>query len=144
MQIENIIAVAVLVLAVGSVLGIRFYKLYKENKNVSFDDFIDLYGDKIVEVLKDSIKLLTIKPENFETKEQYEKAIIKDAVEYIKTNYGELNIDINLLGLVIDNDTLSNIVYQVLHNNYKEAFSILSNDVILHNINLYDTTALYE
>lgn len=144
MQIENIIAVAVLILAVGSVLGIRFYKLRKENKNASFDDFIDLYGDKIVEVLKDSIKLLTIKPENFETKEQYEKAIIKDAAEYIKTNYGELNIDIKLLGLVIDNDTLSDIVYQVLHNNYKEAFSILGNDVILHNINLYDTTALCE
>lgn len=142
MQIENLIAVGVLILAVGLVIGIKLYKSHKENKNISLDDFINLYGDKIIEVLKDSIKLLTITPEKFETKEEYEKAIIKDAVEYIKTNYGELNIDISLLGIIIDNDTLTNIVYQILHNNYKEAFSILGENVILHNIKLYDVDEL--
>lgn len=141
MQIENIIAVCILILGIAIILGIRLYKFKKQGKTLK--DFIDLYGDKIIDVLKDSIKILTIKPESYDTKEDYEKAIIENSLEYIKTNYQSLDIDIGLLGFTIDNDLLTtDILYEFLHANYKEVFSVLSDEIIKNNSSLIDTSAL--
>lgn len=140
MQIENIIAVGIALVGIAIIHGIRLYKYKKEDK--SFGDFVDAYGDQIIEVLKDSIRILMIKPENFESKEDFEKAVIENSLEYIKTNYQALNVDIGFLGELIDNDMLTEVLYKVLHANYKEAFSILSDEIIKNNSNLIDTSAL--
>lgn len=140
MQIENVIAVGILVIGIAIILGIRLYKFKKQGKTLK--DFIDLYGDRVIEVLKDSIRILSIKPENYDTKEDYEKAIIENSLEYIKTNYQSLDIDVGLLGFTIDNDLLTDILYEFLHANYKEAFSVLSDEIIKNNSNLIDASAL--
>ena len=140
MQIENTIAVGILVIGIAIILGIRLYNFKKHGKTLK--DFIDLYGDKIIEVLKDSIRILTIKPENYDTREEYEKAIIENSLEYIKTNYRLLDIDVGLLGFTIDNGLLTEILYEFLHTNYKEAFSVLSDEIIKKNSNLIDASAL--
>lgn len=140
MQIENIIAVGILVVGIAMILGIRLYKYKKDGK--TFDEFVNIYGDRIIEVLKDSIRILTIKPENYSTRDEFEKAIIENSLEYIKTNYQSLDIDIEWLGYLIDNDMMTDILYNFLHANYKEAFSILSDEIIKNNSNLIDTSAL--
>ena len=141
MQTENIVAAVILIILVGVVIGVRFYKLRKEGKTL--EDFISMYGNCIIEALKDSIRILTLKIDNYKTKEEYEKAIIDATVVYIKTNYTTLGIDVGFLENAINNGLLTDIIYNIFNKNYKEAFSDISTEIINTHYDLYDTETLY-
>lgn len=142
MQTENVVGAVILVLAIAVILVIRLYTSYKDGKRFSLNEFIDLYGDEIVKVLKDSIRILSLKIDNYSSKEEYEKAIIETTVEYIKSNYMTLDVDIGILADIIDSGDIADFVYSVLQKNYKEAFSELSKDIIEGHSELYNKKVL--
>lgn len=131
------IGAAIVVVAVIAIIGIRLYKSHKSGKEVTFDEFIDMYGDQIIAVLKDVIVLLQINIDQFESREDYEKAIISTTIDKLKENAGELGIDTQILGL-FDTKALTEIVYSVFSGNIVNIFSVLSGDAISQNSNMYE------
>lgn len=131
------VGAAVVVVAVIVIIGIRLYKSHKSGKEVTFDEFIDMYGDQIIAVLKDVIVLLQINIDQFESREDYEKAIISTTIDKLKENAGELGIDAQILGL-FDTKALTEIVYSVFSGNIVNIFSVLSGDAISQNSNMYE------
>ena len=142
MSIENIISVVIIVLAAGLAIGLRIYTLKKNNKKITFNDFINHYADNIINVLKDSVKTLMIKLDNFDSREAYEKAIIENTVESIRSNYESLGITLECIDS-ITNKEMTNIVYNLLHKNYKQVFADISIEIISNYSNLYDTETLF-
>lgn len=137
-NIISIIGIIVFVLAVGIVGGIKIYQIYKKNgKKFNLKEFIDTYGDQIIAVLKDVVTFLKTSENEYSSKEEYEKAIIELTIEQIKQNYKEIGIDVSILSL-IDSDTLANIVYDILHGNAINIFSVLDADYIASHKKLYD------
>lgn len=131
------VGAAVVVVAVIAIIGIRLYKSHKSGKEVTFDEFIDMYGDQIIAVLKDVIVLLQINIDQFESREDYEKAIISTTIDKLKENAGELGIDAQILGL-FDTKALTEIVYSVFSGNIVNIFSVLSGDAISQNSSMYE------
>lgn len=131
------VGAAVVVVAVIVIIGIRLYKSHKSGKEVTFDEFIDMYGDQIIAVLKDVIVLLQINIDQFESREDYEKAIISTTIDKLKENAGELGIDAQILGL-FDTKALTEIVYSVFSGNIVNIFSVLSGDAISQNSSMYE------
>ena len=137
-NIITIIAIAIFVIAVGTIGGIKIYQTYKKNgKKFDLKEFIDTYGDQIIEVLKDIVTFLKTNEYDYDTKEDYEKAIIELTIEQIKQNYKEMNIDLKVLSL-IDTSTLTTIIYDILHGNAIDIFSVLDPSEISKNKHLYD------
>lgn len=125
MTLFNIIATCVILVSIAIIIGIRIYKLRKDNKTITIETFIDLYGDQIIAALKDVILILQIRVEAFNTKEEYEREIISTTIDKIKENYTEMNIDMSLINL-LDTDALTEIVYSVFNGNLINIFSVLA------------------
>lgn len=131
------VGAAVVVVAVAIIIGIRIYKSHKAGQKINFDTFIDMYGDQIINVLKDVIVLLQIDINKFASKEEYEKAIISTTIEKLKENAEELGIDPQIIGL-FDTKALTEIVYSVFNGNIVKVFSVLSSDTIKENSKMYE------
>ncbi len=141
-NIINIICIAIFLVAIGVVAAIKLYQTYKKNgEEFNLKDFIDKYGDKIIEVLKDVVKLLKVSESDYSTKEEYEKKIIELTIEEITQNYKEIGIDIDLI-TIISAESLSNIIYDILHGNAIDIFSVLDVEDINNNKNLYDNNVV--
>ena len=137
-NIISIIGIIVFILAVGIVGGIKIYQIYKKNgKKFNLKEFIDTYGDQIIAVLKDIVTFLKTSENEYSSKEEYEKAIIELTIEQIKQNYKEMGIDVSVLSL-IDSNTLSTIIYDILHGNAIDIFSVLDANYIAEHKSLYD------
>lgn len=137
-NIISIIGIIVFILAVSIVGGIKIYQIYKRSgKKFNLKEFIDTYGDQIIAVLKDIVSFLKTSENEYSSKEEYEKAIIELTIEQIKQNYKEMGINVSILSL-IDSDTLSAIVYDILHGNAIDIFSVLDGDYIVEHKRLYD------
>lgn len=137
-NIISIIGIIVFILAVGIVGGIKIYQIYKRSgKKFNLKEFIDTYGDQIIAVLKDIVSFLKTSENEYSSKEEYEKAIIELTIEQIKQNYKEMGIDISVLSL-IDSNTLSTIIYDILHGNAIDIFSVLDANYIAEHKSLYD------
>ena len=136
MSVPNIIAIGILLVAIIAILGIRLYTLRKNN-DVTFDQFISLYGNQIIEVLKDVIDILQIRIEDFEDKESYEKAIISTTVDIIKENSEKFGIDSTIIDL-FDTESLTEIVYNIFTKASVEIFSVVDSNSITKNSNLYE------
>lgn len=137
-NIISIIGIIIFVLAVGIVGGIKIYQIYKKSgKKFNLKEFIDTYGDQIIAVLKDIVTFLKTSENEYSSKEEYEKAIIELTIEQIKQNYKEMGIDVSVLSL-IDSETLSTIVYDILHGNAIDIFSVLDANYIAEHKSLYD------
>ena len=142
MSTTNIICICVFAVAVISIATIKIYKTYKnKNKKFNLSEFISTYGDQIIAILKDVVKLLKVSESEYPTKEDYEKAIIELTIEEIKQNYDELNIDVSILNL-IDSKTLATIICDILHGNAINIFSVLDASVIDEHKNLYDESVV--
>lgn len=140
MEYINIICVSVLALAIGIIAGIKLYKVYR-NKKFNINEFIDLYGDKIIDVMKSIVKVLKTSQSEYSTREEYEKAIIELTIEELKQNYKNLGINPDLL-ILIDSKTLSNMIYDLLHKHSIDIFSVLTAYDITENKNLYDDNVI--
>ena len=136
MSVPNIIAIGILLVAIIAILGIRLYTLRKNN-DVTFDQFISLYGNQIIEVLKDVIDILQIRIEDFEDKESYEKAIISTTVDIIKENSEKFGIDSTIIDL-FDTESLTEIIYNIFTKASVEIFSVVDSNSITKNSNLYE------
>ena len=137
-NIISIIGIIVFILAVSIVGGIKIYQIYKKSgKKFNLKEFIDTYGDQIIAVLKDIVSFLKTSENEYSSKEEYEKAIIELTIEQIKQNYKEMGIDISVLSL-IDSNTLTTIVYDILHGNAIDIFSVLDPNYITEHKSLYD------
>lgn len=136
MSVPNIIAIGILLVAIIAILGIRLYTLRKNN-DVTFDQFISLYGNQIIEVLKDVIDILQIRIEDFEDKESYEKTIISTTVDIIKENSEKFGIDSTIIDL-FDTESLTEIVYNIFTKASVEIFSVVDSNSITKNSNLYE------
>lgn len=137
-NIISIIGIIIFILAVSIVGGIKIYQIYKRSgKKFNLKEFIDTYGDQIIAVLKDIVSFLKTSENEYSSKEEYEKAIIELTIEQIKQNYKEMGIDISVLSL-IDSNTLSTIIYDILHGNAIDIFSVLDANYIAEHKSLYD------
>lgn len=143
MTFENFIALIVIIIFI--VIGIVIRMRQKKQDFGEFaDTFIEMYGDIIINCMKDCVTILTLKPENFTSREEYEKSIIENTIISIKDNYIGMGIDAAHLGFFIDNGIIIDVVYNILHKNYKEVFADLSEEIIKNNIELYDQEKLSE
>lgn len=136
MSIPNIIAAGILILLLIIIVGIDIYKIRKNNNEITFDQFIDLYGDRVIAVLEDVIKVLQVNINDFEDQESYEKAIISLTIKEIKENSTEFGIDTSIINL-FDTDVLTEAVYKIFNNNMVEIFSVLGSSKIGENQSLY-------
>lgn len=127
----GLIAGIVIVAAVAVIIGIKYYKQKKSTGvTISFDEFIDTYGQQIVHVLIDVIQLLKLDKGDYEDKSEYEYTVISVAIDKLKENSTELGIDKDIIEM-IDTDTLTGIVQRVLHN---ELLDIFNESVACQNI----------
>lgn len=139
----GLIAGIIIIAAVAVIIGIKYYKQRKSaGKAISFDEFINTYGQQIVHVLIDIIQLLKLDKGVYEDKKEYEYTVISMAIDKLKENSTELGIDKNIIEM-IDTDTLTGIVQKVLHN---ELLDIFNESIECQNIGhgVVDDTASYE
>ena len=78
----NMIAVGVIFVFAAAIIGIRLYK--NRNEKFDMDTFIDTYGDNIIEALQDAILILKINMDEFDSRDEYEKAIIRTTINSLK------------------------------------------------------------
>lgn len=129
----GLIAGIVIVAAVAVIIGIKYYKQRKTaGTDISFDEFIDTYGQQIVQVLIDVIQLLKLDAAEYEDKSEYEHTVISMAIDKLKENSTELGIDKKIIEMV-DTETLTNIVEKVLHNEVMEIFNESTKSVSICN-----------
>ena len=119
----GLIAGIIIIAAVAAIIGIEYYKQRKSTGTaISFDEFINTYGQQIVHVLIDIIQLLKLDKGVYEDKKEYEYTVISMAIDKLKENSTELGIDKNIIEM-IDTDTLTGIVQKVLHNELLDIFN---------------------
>jgi hypothetical protein len=122
MDYLGLISGLIIILAAALIIGIKVYTKKKATgKRISFDEFIDEYGQQIVNVLIDIIQLLKLDKGSYEDKNEYEYTIISITIDKLKENSVELGIDKDIIEMV-DTDTLTGIVQKVLHNELMEIF----------------------
>lgn len=125
--------ILILVLA-GVIIGIKMYRNRKTNP-ISMDEFIDTYGDQVIAVLQDIIKILKINMNDFKTKEEYEEALITATINALKENSIEFGIPVEVVEL-LDTESLTKIVQKILNQHRVDAFSVLDAEDVDKNKNL--------
>lgn len=119
----GLIAGIIILVAVAAIIAVKYYKKRKSTGvAISFDEFIDVYGQQIVHVLIDVIQLLKLDSGDYEDKDEYEYTVISVAIDKLKENSAELGIDTDIINMV-DTDTLTGIVQNVLHNELLDIFN---------------------
>lgn len=136
----SIIAGIIIVVICAIIIGIRVYRNRKTI--VDMDSFIDLYGDNIIAILQDVIKVLKIDMASYATKEEYETALINATINALKENSVELGIPTEVVDL-IDTDSLTTIIQKILNSRKVEAFSVLDSETIKKNETLLDKEVVY-
>ena len=131
----NFIAGIAVIVICTIIIGIRIFK--NESKPTSIQDFIDMYGDNIISVLKDIISILKIDMDNYVTKEEYEEEVIKIAINAIKENANELGMSQDIVNL-FDTDSLTKVIRNIFIENKCDIMSILGKETISNYTNIID------
>ena len=133
----NIIAAAVVIVCALGVLALKVYQAKKNGTEITFDSFLDTYGDDIITILQDTIVIMTVDMSNFESQEEYEKEIIHITVETLKKNCVHFGIPQKVVDLV-DTDTLTEWISNIFKSRKPDAFSVLDKETIESNENILD------
>lgn len=133
---ENVIASCFLIAIVALIIGLSVYKMRKQNKNMTIEEFIDTYHENIIRVLQDVVCIMQINIEEFEDKESYNKAIISTTIEKLKENAGELGIDRTLINL-FSTEALTNALYGLFYEEEYKIFSKIGYEAVASNAQLY-------
>ena len=120
-MIDNYIAALVLLLCVIICIAVIVYKRKKNNQDVSLDAFLSMYQQNLINVLQDVVELLMVNIDSFETKEEYERAIISTTITKLEENCEEFGINPVFFKL-INKDMLSDILYSLLYTNKLSIF----------------------
>ena len=131
----NFIAGIVIIIACAAIIGIRIYK--NGNRPTSIYDFIDMYGDNIIEILKDVIDILKVDMDNYTSKEEYEEEVIYTTITAIKENANELGMSQDIVNL-FDTESLTKIIHTVFIENKFDIISVLGKDTINAHNNIID------
>ena len=120
-MIDNYIAALVLLLCVIICIAVIVYKRKKNNQDISLDTFLSMYQQNLINVLQDVVELLMVNIDSFETKEEYERAIISTTITKLEENCEEFGINPVFFKL-INKDMLSDILYNLLYTNKLSIF----------------------
>lgn len=144
---ENIIAAVILIVAMAAIVGLTIHNMKKTNKNLTIDEFLNVYHDELIGVLQDVVALLLINIDEFVDKESYEKAIISTTIMKLEENCAEFGVDTSLFNL-FNKDTLTDMLYSLLHSEKLKVFlNSVPKTVIEAKPELYDevvVTAAHE
>ena len=136
MSVENIVACCILIIAVAAMIALTVYKSRKQNKEITIDQFIEIYYNNIIAVLQDVVSILQINTELFDDKESFDKAIINITITKIVENANELGIDTNLVNL-FNTDALTNAIYGLFREEEEEVFSAIGYEAMESKPELY-------
>lgn len=135
---ENIIAAAILVVAMACIICLTVYKMHRNNKNLTVDDFLNMYYDELIGLLQDVVALLLINIDEFDDKESYEKTIISTTIAKLEENCADFGIDTSLFNL-FNREILTDKLYTLLHSEKLKVFlNAVPKDVIETKPELYD------
>lgn len=137
MDIVGVVCAILLIVAVGGIIGVKLYKHCKDGGEFDFDYFVDEYGDAVISTLKSVISIIRISGYEFESKEQYEKMVVAMTIEEIKNKCEELGLDTSIFDY-IDLESLTSLIYDILHKNKISIFSVLNVAYIDENKKLFD------
>lgn len=136
-----VVTICIMAVAVALIAAIQIYKIRKNNKGMTMDQFIDAYGSQIIRILKDVViieqSILKINPNLFENKEDYEKAIINTALEKLIENSEDFGIDPSIVG-IFDVNTLTNIIHSIFVSHKIDIYSSVEPSDIAEHSELYD------
>ena len=92
---ENVIATIIFFVLMVGIIGLVVYKMKKTKPDITIEEFIETYYDNLIDVLKDSVKILSVEPSQYNDREEYLKAIINLAIEELNNNCEGFGIFIN-------------------------------------------------
>lgn len=123
----NIIVAIVLFVCAAGIIGIKVYQSKQKNQNYDFNNFIADYGDNIVKLLEQSIEIITTTydPENYASKEEYENAIICEAIDNLKEHCADFNVPEYIINL-LDTEKLAELITDIFHKNKIEVYSAIN------------------
>lgn len=123
----NIIVAIVLFVCAAGIIGVKVYQSKQKNQNYDFNNFIADYGDNIVKLLEQSIKIITstYNPEKYDSKEDYENAIICEAIDNLKEHCVDFNIPEYIINL-LDTEKLAELIMDIFYKNKIEIYSAIS------------------
>ena len=133
----NFIAGIVIVVICGIILAIRLFMNHKNGSKITMNDFIELYGNNIINVLKDVIDILKIDMSSYTTKEEYETVIIESTINILKENSIEFGIPEDIVTL-FDTEALTKIITNIFSDNKCDILSILAISTIEANKDIID------
>ena len=135
-----VVTICIMAVAVALIAAIQIYRIRKNNKGMTMDQFIDTYGSQIIRILKDVViieqSVLKINPNLFENKEDYEKAIINTALKLIE-NSENFGIDPSIVGM-FDVNTLTNIIHSIFVSHKIDIYSSIEPSDVAEHPELYD------
>ena len=141
MDTLKIIALAVFVVFIVGYFVVSIIN-YRKVKKFNLLDYIKLNDTKIIEALKGSARILEAEEGSYSSREEYEKDLISVTIEEIKQNYKNFGLKVIDIPLVIKSDYLVDMVYNILHKNYTDVFSVLDVEKMLENSKLYDSNVI--
>ena len=133
----NFIAAGVIIVAVVAILGIRIYKNSKNGTTYTMDQFIDEFGDNIIEVLKDIISIMKVNMDMYETQEDYEMAVISLTIDSLKDNAEDFGMPGDVVNL-FDTESLAKIIKNIFIDNRCDIMSVLDTATIMTNASIID------
>ena len=133
----NFIAAGIILVAVVAILGIRIYKNSKNGVTYNLDQFVDEFGENIIEMLKDIISILKVNMDMYETQEDYETAVISLTIESLKDNAEDFGMPRDIVNL-FDTEALTNVVKNIFFENKLDILSVLDAATIIANAAIID------
>lgn len=115
---ENVIGTIVFLVLMAGIIGLVVYKVKKSDSDngMTAEEFIHTYYDNLIDVLKDSVKILSVDVSDYPDRASYLKAIISLAIEELNNNCEGFGIDTTLFEL-FDKDVLTEVLYGILTRN---------------------------
>lgn len=115
MDMVSVVAAIIVILAAATFIGIKFYRSKKDGGdiNITIDEFIDKYGSAVIKAMQSAVELLSVNMDSFDTKAEYQEAVVRQTIIEIRENAADLGLDLTLLKLFND-DALTAIILNIL------------------------------
>ena len=113
---ENVIATIIFFVLMVGIIGLVVYKMKKTKPDITIEEFIEIYYDNLIDVLKDSVRIISVEPSQYNDREKYLKAIINLTIEALNNNCEEFGID-NTLFKLFNYEQLTDFLYDILTRN---------------------------
>lgn len=141
-EIDNIFAIIIFIVAMAGIIGLTAYKMHKKNNGITLEAFLAEYYEHIISVLQDVVSILLVNVEDYPDKESYEKDIIRLTIEKLDENCEEFGIDVGMLKLV-NKDALAEGIHKILTAENVTVFtSTVPKQIMEDNKELYDENVL--